>query len=64
MAPNGAFISLCSLLQLHMKSRIRSNEKVITVRQSIKTGLMYSSSVAFYDPACDPRHLAALLAHA
>ncbi len=47
-----------------MKSRIRSNDKVITVRQSIKTALKYSSSVAFYDPACDPRHLAALLAHA
>jgi len=64
MAPNGAFISLCSLLQLHMKSRTRSNTQVITLRQSIKSALKNAPSVAFYDPAADPRHLAALLAHA
>ena len=62
--PNRGFISLCSLLQLHMKSRTRSNNQVITLRQSIKSALKYAPSVALYDPACDPRHLAVLFAHA
>jgi hypothetical protein len=47
-----------------MKSRTRSNDQVITLRQSIKSALKYAPSVAFYDPAVDPRHLATLLAHA
>ena len=47
-----------------MKSRTRSNDQVITLRQSIKSALKYAPSVAFYDPACDPRHLAVLFAHA
>lgn len=64
MAPNGAFTSLCSLLQLHMKSRTLSNQKVITLRQSIKAALKNTPSVALYDAAADPRHIAALLAHA
>ena len=64
MAPNGASTSLCSLLQLHMKSRINSDHKVITLRQSIRASLKNAPSVAFFDPAADPRHVAALLAHA
>ena len=47
-----------------MKSRTRSNNQVITLRQSIKSALKDAPSVAFYDAAADPRHVAALLAHA
>jgi hypothetical protein len=47
-----------------MKSRTRNDQKVITLRQSIKSALKQAPSVAFYDAAVDPRHLAALLAHA
>ena len=61
LAPNGAFISLCSLLQLHMKSRTRSDNKVITLRQTIKASLKNAPSVAFFDPACDARHLTRLV---
>jgi hypothetical protein len=47
-----------------MKSRTNSDVKVITLRQSIKASLKNAASVAFYDPAADPRHVAALLANA
>ena len=48
-----------------MKSRTNSDLKVITLRQSIKASasLKNAASVAFFDPAADPRHIAALLAH-
>ena len=52
---------IVSLLQLHMKSRTNSDVKVITLRQSIKASLKNAASVAFYDPACDARHLATLI---
>lgn len=50
--------------QFTVKTRTNSDVKVITLRQSIKASLKNAPSVAFYDPAADPRHLAALLANA
>ena len=51
-------------LQFTVKTRTNSDNKVITLRQSIKAALKYAPSAALYDAAADPRHIAALLAHA
>jgi len=47
-----------------VKTRTNSDLKVITLRQSIKASLKNAASVAFYDSAADPRHVATLLANA
>jgi hypothetical protein len=41
-----------------MRSRIKSNNNVIVLRQSIKRTVRNAPSVAWYDPACDSRHMA------
>ena len=58
-------INFCVLyFSYTMKSRTRSNNQVITLRQTIKAAMKDAPSVALYDAAVDPRHLAALLATA
>ena len=50
--------------QFTVKTRTNSDRKVTTLRQAITRTLKDAPSVAFFDPACDPRHLAVLAAHA
>ena len=49
--------------QFTVKTRTNSDIKVITLRQTIKASLKNAPSVAFFDPAADPRHVAAMFAH-
>ena len=44
-----------------MKSRTREITKVITSRNAIKSA-KYAPTIAKFDPLCDPRHLAFMLA--
>ena len=59
----GLFVCIL-YLYVTMTSRTNSDKQVIVLRQSINRALKAMPSIALYDPACDSRHLAFVLARA